>query len=211
MTWFSPRYALILTVLFVLALIPVSQARLSGERDECQSDAALLDRDALYPDIQLILDGPRSTSAENRRLTGIVESTDPRRPRMIFTITRSFGLPNGLLQPAAALPGEREPDVVEAGVVEAGATQIPVHYAYEQLTGGVRTTAYFMTHRGEPISSPLWTRLAAAPSALLSGRWPITLFVVSTRSHDAETERVKKQMNEWVRAVWTHYRAVCSG
>jgi len=210
-TRLSGRFAVALIAIFAVSLAPVLLARTAGDRDECASESALFDAEALYPNIRLIVEGPRSTNPQKRRMTGIVDPPDERRRRMIFTITRTLGLPNGLLQPAAALPGDREPDVVETALVPVEGATIPIRYAYENLSDSIRTTAYFMTLRGKPISSPLWGRIAAAPSALLEGRWPITLFVISTRSHESQVEEVKEDMNDWIRGAWNHYHAVCPG
>lgn len=207
----SGRFSVALIAIFALSLAPALYARLTVERDECASDAALFVPEALYPGIELITEGPRSTQPEHRRLTGVIAGEDPRDSSMIFTIVRTFGLPNGLLQPAAALPGEREPDEVEAGSVEVDGATIPIHYAYEQLSEAVRMTVYFMTLEGRPITSALGARLRGASEGLASGRWPITLFVASTLSHPSQTERTKLRMDDWVRRAFRHYHAVCPG
>lgn len=209
MTHLSGRFGVALILIFLIALTPMIYARWTGERNECENDAVLLDPEALYPDIRVITEGPLSTNPETRRLTGLLEPANERKGPMVFSIVRSFGLPSGLLQPADSLPGKREPDVVDLNVLEADGVEIPIRYASEELVGAVRTTTYFMAHRGKPVSNPLWTRLSSAPAAFFTGRWPITLFVISTRSHPAEVENVRGAMNDWVRAVWRHYQAVC--
>jgi hypothetical protein len=73
----------------------------------------------------------------------------------------------------------------------------------------MRTTAYFMTHRGVPITSPLLERLRSAPAALVSSRWPITLFVVSTRAHASNAAKIRPRLDNWIRAAWARYEAVC--
>jgi hypothetical protein len=208
-TRFSGRFGVVLVALFTLALAPIWYAQRAPLRDECQSDAALFEPDALHPGIELVTEGPRATRVEKRRLTGIINREAARHLSVIFTIHRTFGLPNALLQPAASLPGEREPDDVSTGVVLAGDTEIPVHYGTERFAESVRTTAYFMTYRGEPISSPLRARMRGAFDAIFHGRWPITLFVVSTQAHHARKSDIGESLDAWVLAAWTRYHEVC--
>jgi hypothetical protein len=208
LTRFSGRFWPALIAIFILTLVPILHGRMVPARDECSSDEALFDQAALYPEIELVVKGPRSSSPERRRMTGIVARDEPSR-RLLFTITRTFGLPNGLVQPAAALPGEHEPDVVESASVVVDGLTIPIHYASERVSGFVQTTAYFMTYRGKPISSPMLVRLRGAPAALVASRWPISLFVVTSRAHTRNLENLKPRLDDWIRAAWTHYAQVC--
>lgn len=210
MTRFSGRFGVAIIVTFVLALAPILYARGTSDRDECVGDSALFDAEALHPEITLISEGPRSTNAAKRRMTGMIGSDDDRRAPMVFTVKRTFGLPNSLLQPAATLPGEREPDVVDAGLVEVGDATIPVRYGSERFSDSVRTTAYFMAYRGEPIASPLLTRLRAAVATYVGGRWPITLFVVSTSAHPARQAEIRERLDSFVESAWSHYHEVCT-
>ena len=42
-----------------------------------------------------------------------------------------------------------------------------------------------------------------APASFVSGRWPITLFAVSTRAHPARVDEMDERLDGWIRAAWT--------
>ncbi len=65
---FSARRAVPLAILLGIVLVPMWYGRLGPEEDECPSDAAVLDAAALDPRLELILEGPKATKIEARRL-----------------------------------------------------------------------------------------------------------------------------------------------
>ncbi len=208
MTRFSARRAAPLGVLLAVVLVPMWYGRLAPKHDECPSDAAVLDVAALDPRLEIISQGPKSTKIEAGRLLARLPGTDVD-GALLVSIHRSFGLPNRLLQPAAALPGRREPDDVELKILPTPQGALPVHYAYERFGRSIRVTAYFMTYRLEAIRSPLWTRLRHGASSVFGGSWPITLVAIAGRARPSRLEQHRGRMDAWLLEAWAHYHAVC--
>lgn len=208
MTRFSARFAIPLALLLALAGIGVLYGRSVPRQDECPSHAALLAPQAFDPALEPLAEGPRATDLGHGRLTALW----PARPERAVAVAmvRSYGLPNLLLQPAMALPGRNEPDDVRVGEIDTPAGRVPVHYAYERRGRGARLTAYLMAYRGEPVRSPVWTRIREGPRALTGGTWPITLFTAAVAGHVSELDARREDAEAWLRAAWSHYRAVCT-
>lgn len=209
MTRFSARRALPLGILIAIFLVPIWYGRLSQERDECPSHAALFGATEADPRLRVITQGPKSTKVDAGQLLAVQSDSGDRMGPMAIAIYRSFGLPNRLLQPASALPGRREPDEVRVSVVPTSQGDLPIHYAYEQHGRNIRVTAYIMAYRLEAIRSPLLTRLSEGPSALLDGRWPITLFAAAGRAHPSNLEQKIEHMETWLLEAWGRYQEVC--
>ena len=209
MTRFSARYAVLLGVLLALALGLTIHGRLAPHRDECPSNEALLDAQAIDLHTSLRLEGERSTRIEAGSVSGLLPATSGGDAELPLAILRSFGLPNRLLQPAESLPGRHEPDEVQESVLETPAGPLPVRYAYERRGRSIRVTGYFMTYRGRIIESPLWVRLVHGPEAAFAGSFPITLFAIAAETHANGLASSLEQMNAWLRAAWLHYRRVC--
>jgi hypothetical protein len=209
-TRFSARYALIIGILLGIAQLPLVYGRIATQRDECPGNEALLDLAAIDPLATLVESGERATRIDAGRLTGTREPRSADESPMIFSVLRTFGLPNRLLQPASALPGRREPDQVKTAVLSTEHGDLPVQYAFERGGRVVRITAYFMVHRGAGIRSPLWTRLGEGSTALFDGTWPITLFAISGVERTRDLDRSIARMDEWLIGAWAHYQRVCS-
>ncbi len=209
MTRFSARRAAPLGVLLAIVLLPMWYGRFAPKHDECPSDAAVLDAATLDPRLEIISEGPKSTKIEARRLLAMLPGTAVDGAPLLVSIHRSFGLPNRLLQPAAALPGRREPDDVELKILPTPQGALPVHYAYERFGRSIRVTAYFMTYRLEAIRSPLWTRLRHGASSVFGGSWPITLVAIAGRARPSRLEQHRGRMDAWLLEAWAHYHAVC--
>jgi hypothetical protein len=183
--------------------------RLGPEEDECPSDAAVLDAAALDPRLELILEGPKATKIEARRLLARLPGTAEHGAPMWVSIYRAFGLPNRLLEPAAGLPGRREPDDVESKILSTPHGDLPVHYAFEHRGRSIWVTAYFMAYRLEGIRSPLWTRLRHGPASVLGASWPITAVAIAGRMNPATRDQRLARMDAWLLEAWGHYQAVC--
>jgi len=210
LTRFSPRLAWAAAALLVVALVPIAYGRYAPRADECGDPAALLDARAIDPITEATDQGPRGTDVERGRMLGTVKPRRALESGMVVAIQRAYGLPNRLLSPATALPGRREPDDVQLESLETAFGAIPVHYAYERRGRYTRLTAYAMAYRGEPIVSPLRTRLAGAPAALLSGRWPVTVFAAGVRTHSRDLAINRERIDVWLRDAWVRYRTVCT-
>ena len=150
--------------------------------------------------------GERATDLSRSRLTGAISSKTGQ-ALTVYTVTRSYGLLPRLLQPVGALPGSLEPDIVERAELDVEGGPLAFHYAYDQDL--LRLTAYFMTHRLRGIESPFWTLIADSPAVLAEGRWPITLFVVATRTSPAGRKDAERRIEDWIKAAWRHYQATC--
>jgi hypothetical protein len=172
--------------------------------------AILLDAPAIDPRSELITEGRRGSSLAQQRVSGYVASDDRFETPLVFSIARAHKLAPFLLQPAASLPGEREPDQLVTGAIDTPTGPVPVGYAFETRLSSVRRTGYFMTHRGAPVESPFLARTLSGPRALVEGRYPITLFVASTSSHESQRARARERIDDWLRAAWVHYNEVCS-
>jgi hypothetical protein len=208
-TRLSDRYALSTGVVLAIFLIATSYGRSQPQRDECPSNEVLLDAQAIDASIEILTEGRPATSIEEGRLVGRLAAPDDRTAPLILTINRTFGLRNRVLQPAITLPGRREPDEVEASLLQTPDGPIPVHYAYERRGSHVRVAGYFMTYRGEAVRSPLWTRVRSGTAAIRGGSWPITLFAVSSVGHPSQLEENRSRMESWLLDAWDHYRRVC--
>ena len=210
MTRFSGHYAAAIIAVAACAVLPIAYGQLRERGDECSSTEELLDASAIDPRSLLIMDGPKRTSLARQRLTARIDDDTVRRSPIVYTVNRAFGLPNQLLQPAASLPGQREPDVFERVVLATDEGELPFRYASEKRGSSIRTTAYFMTHRSRAIDSPFLARARSALPALLDGPHPITLFVASTQGHRGDVAADRARLEAWIRAAWRHYRNVCT-
>lgn len=209
MTRFSSRFGVPIALVAALALATIAYTRLIPDRDECADEAALLNGAAIDPRTVVVTMGARRTDLSARRLTGVIPPEKPGQTRLVYTVTRSYGLPSRLFQPAAALPGDMQPDIVEPAELDVEEGPLFFRYAYERNRTWLTLTAYFMVHRSRAIESPVWTILAGSPAALVDGRWPITLFVVSTRARQGRSEDAERRIEDWIRAAWTHYQVSC--
>ena len=212
MTRFSARYAAALGAVVALVLLPATlRSLLSDKRSDCVVPVAELLEPSNFDAWSEILEkGSRPSDLEHERLVAVVR--DPERPRpIVYSVVRFTALANALLQPPAALPGMREPDRVESRLLETEDGPIPVGYGFEFRGSQIRTTAHFMTYEGEPIVSPLWTRVRGSLDALRSGPLPINLFVVSGFGHTSDQARVEERLDGWMRNAWNVYRDVCRG
>lgn len=210
MTRFSALRAVPLGALLAIVLLPMWYARLIPAQDECSGgDAAFFESARLDPRLEIVMEGSKATNiARGRLLARLHEGIDERAP-MWLAIQRTLGLPNRLLQPAASLPGRREPDEVESKILSTPLGDLPIQYAYERRGRTVQVTAYFMAHRLKGIRSPLWTRLLHGPAAVFGGSWPITLVTVAGRANPTRLDRLLPRLDAALLDSWAHYRAVC--
>ena len=206
---FSAGRATSLGVLLAIVLALSWYARLAPSHDECPSVGAMLDVARLDPRLRIISKGRKATQIEAGRLLAELPGAGDGTGPMLVAIQRSFGLSNRLLQPAAALPGRREPDDVESKILSTPHGDLPIHYAYERRGRSTRVTAYFMTYRLQGIRSALWTRVRHGPASVFGGSWPIRLVAIAGRAHPAKLERKLERMDAWLLGAWAHYRAVC--
>lgn len=199
MTRFSPRFALPLALLLGLALAGVLWARSVPKRDECPASAVLFDPGAFDP--------PLEPLEEPRRWTAVWRLAPQH--EVSVAMVSSYGLPHVVLEPTVALPGREEADDVRTGELDTPEGPLPVHYAYERRGRSARVTAYVMAYRGEPVRSPIWTRVSEGPAALATGTWPIRLFAAAVRGHVSQLEERRADADRWLRAAWARYRALC--
>jgi len=208
-TRFSARRATSLGVLLAIVLALTWYGRLAPNQDECPSEGAILDVARLDPDLEIISTGRKSTEIETGRLLASLPRKEDGTGPLLVSIQRTFGLSNRLLQPAASLPGRREPDDVELKIWSTPHGDLPVHYAYERRGRATRVTAYFMTHRLQGIRSALWTRVRYGPASVFDGSWPIRLVAIAGHAHPARLEKNLERMDAWLRRAWAHYHAIC--
>lgn len=206
---FSARFGAAIAVLGLLALAPVAYVGSARERDECQPPGALLDARAIDARTILVTEGDRATNFSKARLTGRIPRVEDGPAETIYTIMRSSRLLPVHSQPADALPGSREPDVVTSAELEVDGARLPMRYAVERKRQLIRITAYLVAYRSGAIERPFWALLRDAPGRLVSGRWPITLFVASTQSRIERRAAAEERVEALLRSAWRHYEATC--
>ena len=209
MTYFSNRFSLLILVAAALALALIGYTKLLPELDECPNPAALLDPRAIDPRAVLITKGHSHTDFSKERVTARIPADQTAPTPLLYSISRSYGLPARLFQPAMVIQPTGEPATLERAVLEVDGNSLPYQYAYEPNRARLRVTAYFMTHQGSVVESPLWTLVSNSPSAFIEGRWPITLFVAATTVRHDRREDAERQIRDWIRTSWRHYQATC--
>ncbi len=206
-TALSGRHAAGITIAALLVVASIVYARATPRRDDCPRRAEFLDAVAASG-LELI---PEATALETGRITATLPATTPGDAPLTVAIVHTYGLPDLLLQPASILPGRREPDVVVQAMIEGpDGRDTPIHYAYEPIGRGTRTTVYLMARNGKAIESPLRARLQAALEDFLHGQSPITLMTAATVSHRAQVEPAQQRLVDWILATWTLYLEVCA-
>ncbi len=205
-TAFSSRHATGITIAALLVIAPIVYARITPYRDDCPRRTEFLEAVAASG-VELIAD---ASSFETGRLTAIRSMPERDDAPLTVAIAHAYGLPNLLLQPASVLPGRREPDVVEQAVLRGpDGRDLLIHYAYEPIGVGVRTTVYLMLKGEKSIGNPLRARLRAAPADFLRGQSPITLIAAATVSHRAFVEPARQRLADWILETWTLYLDAC--
>ena len=209
MTHFSARFAVGIGAAVALVLAPATLLQVTGqERSECRSVDALLEAERFDPDSEIVTEGERPSRLEKGRLVAFVKPKRGR-PGVVYSVVRLQRIAHALVQPHAALPGGLEPDLHEPRSIDAGSAVLPANFAYEMSRSRLRITASFMVHGGEPIKSPWWARLRASLDSLVHGPQPITLFVASTRAHQADQEKAEQRLESFMRNAWQVYEDAC--
>jgi hypothetical protein len=94
--------------------------------------------------------------------------------------------------------------------VQADSGALPIHRAYYGATNPAIMVAYLLVYRSSPVASPYWPQLRAAPIELLSGRRPMTLFLIQARGSPDSVIEMEKVEREWLLSSWEKYRFACT-
>lgn len=195
----------------IVAVIAIVNSSFSASRrlDDCADLDAFLDADLIAVPSGGI--EPEGAPGPRRRATlnGFVQPRSPLDNLMAFSVRRAHVLTLSLIRPTRAVPGPKEPDVLEQVELEVGDVILPVTFAKETEIGDEGFVAYTYALGREPLASPFWARVRSAHEAFSSGLRPMTLFVVSGKAHRTRLAEERQRSLDWIAAAWEHYLKTC--
>lgn len=209
-TTFSRRYALPLLALLLVALVPIAfHALVQPRADECAHPRALLDTDAIEGS------GPARPvdKMEPGRIAWIRGRvplhTRRKVPPLDFAVARTYETEPLYVRPTSFLSEGFEPGRPRVEWVEVDGDRLPLHWADVTATGGVGFSAYLLVYDGRPVTRLFLEQLRTAPSRLLHGATPVTLFAISGVTPENAPEIGQEPARRWLVAAWRHYRESC--
>ena len=207
---FSTRYAVPMALAAALALLPVAIHGYARVRvDDCRNPVALTPggdaepktrRDAwLRERYEAFAWREGEISSRDGRLRYVIaRSFDPK--RVYYRSGHQFALgaeAEGTRLHWIDLRGEHLP-VIETLYAPPGPGK-PRQIAYHLLIS-----------EGEAVASPIRHQLVSIPRAMIAGRRPMTLIYVDTVALDADAEKARAFVLDWLAGAYQNYLAVCS-
>ncbi len=207
----SSRHALAIAILVVLATVPGFVHR-GGRllREDCRDPEALLRTDPVAaraapsaPDA--LSDSPR-TRLSVRRLP-VADGAG----HLDLYVLHAFN-PGVMYRP---------PDLyVVKGIAATGRTieflehrgeRLPVHRTHYDPydTRSVTLAGHLAVFDSKPVANPYLAELRAAPSQLLSGRKPVSVFFAHGEVKRGAREAGERALREALASAWDEYRAAC--
>jgi hypothetical protein len=213
---YVPHVAVVVTLSAVLVLL---QAHGRYNRDRCENVAAL------FPVAAAPYDDGDSKAERRRRVheraagesgrwsEGSVEVAPGL--RLNYTIVRSFNPRRVYHQPGRNLATDVRTRHESIERIEDDGRSVALHRIQFE-TGGRRgdkevVAAYLLVHRGEAVASPILTQLRGAVSQFVSGRRPMTRYLVFARVPPARRAEAEQATRVWLLEAWRRHQRACSG
>jgi len=214
----SPRYALPLLGLLLLALIPAVIQQLNPRRiDSCKMPEALK-ATSLIPGAQA-----RGERLEKRNRNVIQWSEGEievevemkpgrrRRPELGFQIIRTYDARPIYERPVSLVEGAPEPEQHFIRQQQTAAGTVPIHVVVDKTGRQGRVIAYLFVYDDEPVAMPFWSQAKNVFRELVTGARPLTLFLVDAKAAGRPTQAVADRATEWLGGAWEYFDEMCRG
>lgn len=206
----STRFAVPLALLCCAALVPVALNAYAGRRiDDCAHPQALIPGTGI--------DDPTRRAERERAIHqefdgfAFREGTLRGESRLEYSIIRSFDPKRVYYRPEYWLSGHAEASSIRVEPVEVAGRSIPIHRVeFAPKAGLVRQAAFLLVYRGEPIANAMAEQLRAAPSLMIRGARPMTLYYVQTTSELADRGAARLELERWIASSWKQYDSICN-
>jgi hypothetical protein len=206
----STRFTTPLTLLCCAALVPVALNSYAGRRrDDCTHPQALIPGPGI-DDPVLRAKRERAVQQEFEGFAfreGVVRGT----PALSYSIIRTWDPKRVYYRPEYWLSGHAEASSIEIETLDAGGRSIPIHrVGFAPRAGELRLAAYLLVYRGEPIAHAMREQILAAPSLMLHGARPMTLYYAQASSSLEDAERTQQALARWLASSWKQYDTICN-
>jgi hypothetical protein len=210
MTRLSVKYVRPLSVCFLVALIPVVvHSYFHLEIDDCKTPWTLVSGSAPVTDVG----GKRDAFMRDRFQSSQWQegSFSQDGLRFDFSIIRSYDAkrlyhrPENSLVEHTAIADKRDIEWARTD-----SDSLPIHRADYGDTDPAILVSYLLVYHSSPIASPYSAQLRAAPVELISGRRPMTLFLIQAHGSPSGLREMEKVEREWLLSSWDKYRSACA-
>jgi hypothetical protein len=216
-TRYVPHVAVLLALTAVLTLL---QARDDHRDDDCANPAAL------FPVRAAPYDDEHDEKAEKRRRTNQVAAGESGRwdegsvelspgLRLNYTIVRTFEPRRIYHQPGRNLATDVRTRREGIEHLDDGTRPVAIHRLHIETARrageGQIVAAYLLVHRGEAVVNPILAQLRGAPFELVSGRRPMTRYLVFARVPPARRAEAEEATRAWLLDAWRRHQAACGG
>jgi hypothetical protein len=138
---------------------------------------------------------------------GEIENPQDPRNALRFWIVRSFD--PAATSPRAVLQGSFDPESHEVREVTTEMGNVPVHVAIDRTRRPSRVLAWAWAYDGQPAAEIFPALLKSAPSRLMKGSVPVTLFLVDGTAIDPDRGPVDTAATTWISNAWSHMARHC--
>ena len=217
MTALSTRHGRWLVLLLGAALLPFVLEEVRPRRhDDCRNPDLLT--------LTLAIPGSKPAPSASRHvpagpvnrgrsedvvqwMQGEIENPQDPRNALRFWIVRSFD--PAATSPRAVLQGSFDPDSHEVREVTTTMGNVPVHVAIDGTRRPSRVIAWAWAYDGRPAAAIFPALLKSAPSRLMKGSVPVTLFLVDGTALDPDGGPVAAAATTWIANAWSHMARHC--
>jgi len=208
----SQRYVLATTVLFALALVPVTvHSYLHVRRDDCANPTALV------PAMGAATTPERD--AEIRHHFDVYQWREGRlppangSPELQFAIVRSYDPKQLYYRGTRRLWRDVESGGDTRDWLDLGDAKLPITRSIPDDRSPTRDAVIqsFVVYEGKPVENGWRAQLEAAPRQTLSGSRPMTLFAIraDVKPETGQKEAAEKRASQWIADSWRSYQAIC--
>lgn len=212
MTALASRYNLALLLLLGLAVALWAFWSRSPSRAEPCAEPGLLAVTSLIPGSRPLgehMEGRSEDVIQWSEGELAVDGDGSRDAPLRFQIIRFYGSPRKMLRPYSLVEDLHfEADHSAKRQVDTVAGPVGIQVLYQKSSGPSGIVAYFYAQDGDAFSNAFLRLIASAPTQLLHGARPITLFVVSGPAR--RIEPAVERAVEWLSGAWVHYRRACT-
>lgn len=207
----SQRYVPHLCALLAAALIPVAVHSYAGLRaDECA------DPFRLVPETHRGAAEQKRDSFMRKRFSAHQWKDGRLSPRgrlapLKWTVIRSYDAKNLYYLMTRRLL-DVSPDREELVWIEAGGLSLPVRRSTIDPPPGSRASiaaSHLLVYDGRPVENPYLNQLRAAPSRILRGALPMTVFFASSITPEDQLEATFERQARFLVESFERYRSIC--
>ena len=129
-----------------------------------------------------------------------------------YVVIRAYNAKRLYHRPEQRYSKETEP--VSRGIEWASidGDRIPIHRVFRAASGArkeVYVIAYLLIYEGDTVENPYIAQLLHAPSQLIHGSRPMTLFMVFGLVGASDFKLAEDRAREWLVSAWQRYQEAC--